>query len=89
MGMREDGPNNLNDPPLEKWDPLFNSAPIHGLLKIAGSNEKIINDELEHIKRILGHPRVIRDIDGNSAPTAIKSKVEGSTRPGKLHGHEQ
>ena len=85
--MREDGPNNLNDPPLEEWDPLFNNTRIHGLLKIAGSNDKIVSDELEQIKLILSN--TIKDIDGTSAPTTIKSKVEGKTRPGNQHGHEQ
>ena len=86
-GMREDGPNNLNDPPLEKWDLLFNNTTIHGRLKIAGSSSKIVIDELEQIKSILGN--AIKDIDGTSAPTTEKSKVEGNTRPGNLHGHEQ
>ena len=85
--MREDGPNNLNDPPLDQWDRLFNNTTIHGLLKIAGSSDKIVNDELEQIKLILGN--TIKDIDGTSAPTTTKSKVEGNTRPGAQHGYEQ
>ena len=89
MGMKEDGPENLNDPPLNEWDPLFNKTTIHGLLKVAGSNPILINDELDHVKRILGYPYVIKDIDGNSPPTITNSKLEGNTRPGKEHGHEQ
>ena len=89
MGMVEDGLNNLNDPPRENWDPLFKTTTIHGLLKVAGSSDTAINDELDHIKRILGYPYVIKDIDGNSAPTTIKSKVQGNTRPGDQHGREQ
>ena len=89
MGMKEDGPENLNDPPVDNWDPLFKKTTIHGLLKVAGSSPKLINDELDHIKRILGHPYVIKDIDGNSLPTTTNSQLEGNTRPGKEHGHEQ
>ena len=89
MGMSNDGPTNLNDPEVEQWDPLFRANPIHGLLKVAGSDSKIINDKLEHLKRILGHPQVITDIEGTSPPSLTKSKLEGNTRPGKQHGHEQ
>lgn len=89
MGMKEDGPENLNDPPVDDWDPLFRSTTIHGLIKVAGSDTKIVEDELARIKSILGHPYVIKDIDGTSSPTTAKSKVEGNTRPGKQHGHEQ
>ena len=89
MGMGTDGPNNLNDPDVNDWDPLFKANTIHGLLKVAGSDSKIINDKLERLKQILGHPRVITDIEGNSPPSLTKSKLEGNTRPGKQHGHEQ
>ncbi|KAL9614441.1 MAG: hypothetical protein Q9167_001044 [Letrouitia subvulpina] len=88
MGMREDGPNNLNDPPVDDWDPLFRKTTIHGLLKVAGSSPEIVNNELDHVKRILGYPYIIKDIDGNSPPTKTNSKLEGNTRPGKEHGHE-
>ena len=89
MGMGDDGPDNLNDPPVDSWDPLFNTTTIHGLLKVAGSDSTIINDKLEHLKRALGHPQVITDIEGNSPPTLTKSKLEGNTRPGEQRGHEQ
>lgn len=89
MGMADDGPENLNDPPVDSWDPLFTTTTIDGLLKVAGSDSKIINDKLEHLKRILGHPQVITDIEGNSPPSLTNSKLEGNTRPGEQHGHEQ
>lgn len=89
VGMTEDGPNNLNDPPVDEWDSLFRTTTIHGLLKVAGSSLQIVDDELSHIKRILGYPYFIKDIEGNSPPTNTKSKLEGHTRPGKDHGHEQ
>lgn len=89
MGMCDDGPDNLNDPPVDSWDPLFRTTTIDGLLKVAGSDCKIINDKLEHLKRILDHPQVITDIEGNSPPSLTKSKLEGNTRPGEHRGHEQ
>ena len=89
MGMKEDGPNNMNDPPVEKWDPLFKGSTIHGLLKVAGSSPEIVNKKLDHMKQILGFPHVIRDIEGKSSPSTTDSKVEGDTRPGKEHGREQ
>ena len=89
MGMGDDGPENLNDPPVDSWDPLFNTTTIHGLLKVAGSDSTIINDNLENLKSILGHPQVITDIEGNSPPSLTNSKLEGSTRRAEHHGHEQ
>ena len=90
MGMCDDGPDNLNDPPVDSWDPLFRTTTIHGLLKVAGSDSPIINDRLEDLKRILGHPQgVIADIEGNSPPSLTNSKLEGSTRRGKFRGREQ
>lgn len=88
--MGDDGPENLNDPPTDNWDPLFTTTTIHGLLKIAGSDSKVINDKLDHLKRILGQPqKIITDIEGNSPPTLYPSKLEGSTRPGGQRGREQ
>ena len=87
--MREDGPKNLNDPLVKEWDPLFRKKTIHGLLKVAGSSPEIVKKELDDIKSILGYPNVIIDIDGNSLPTKANSMLEGNTRPGKEHGHEQ
>ncbi|KAL6717683.1 hypothetical protein ACLMJK_005598 [Lecanora helva] len=88
-GMREDGPNNLNDPPVDDWDPLFRTTTIHGLLKIAGSYQELVDKELEQIKSVLGHSQgVIKDIDGNSAPTTLNSRLDGKTRDKAQHGRE-
>ena len=89
MGMADDGPKNLNDPPVDSWDPLFRTTVIDGLLKVAGSDSQMINDKLEQLKRILGHPQVITDIEGNSPPSLTQSKLEGHTRRGKHRGREQ
>ena len=89
MGMKEDGPDNLNDPKVDDWDPLFNNLTLHGLLKVAGSSPEMVNEKLNHLKRILDHPHVIKDINGNSPPTTANSMLEGNTRPGKEHGREQ
>ena len=89
--MALDGPKNLNDPLPTHWDDLFNGDPIHGLLKVAGSNPSVIESKLNDIKSVLGHPIVINDIDGESAPTSVKSRVDGHVRPWKtkMNGREQ
>ena len=91
MGMAIDGPRNLNDPPHSTWDPLFNIAPIHGLLKVAGNCTDIIESKLNDIKSILGHPTVIKDIAGQSPPTSVDSRLDGQVRPWeqRMNGHEQ
>lgn len=90
-GMATDGPKNLNDPPPGKWDPLFNTDPIHGILKVAGSSPEIVNSKLDDIKSILGHPTVIADIAAQSLPTSMNSRLDGQVRPKDqgLKGHEQ
>lgn len=85
MGMAMDGPNNLNDPPSSTWDPLFNIATIHGLLKVAGSSRDMIERKLNDIKSILGHPTVIKDIPGQSPPTNVNSRLDGHVRPWVQH----
>ena len=89
LGMGDDGPDNLNDPPVDRWDDLFTKNTIHGLLKVAGSDSKIIHDKLEHLKRILGWSQVIIDIEGTSPPGITKSILEGNTRRGEHRGREQ
>ena len=89
MGMGKDGPKNLNDPPQAKWDPLFRMTRIHGLLKVAGNSEKVIESKLSEIQGVLGHSIVIKDIPEQPPPTGKVSRVDGHTRPSKNHGHEQ
>ena len=90
-GMAVDGPKNLNDPPLAKWDPLFNTDPVHGILKVAGNSPEIVNSKLDDIKSILGHPTIIADIAAQSPPTTTNSRLDGQVRPRDqdLKGHEQ
>lgn len=88
MGMADDGPENLNDPPVDEWDPLFTTTIIDGLLKVAGIDSQTINEKLEHLKLLLGYPEVIKDIEGNSPPSLTNSKLEGRTRTGKNRGIE-
>ena len=90
-GKPKDGPNELNDLPVAEWDPLFNTDPIHGLLKVAGNSQEIVNSKLGEIKSILGHPSNIADIAGQSLPTSTNSRVDGHVRPKeqRLSGHEQ
>ena len=88
--MASDGPEFLNDPPHDDWDPLFKQR-IHGLLKVAGSSHSMIEKKLDDIKSVLGHPTVIKDIAGQSPPTSVDSRVDGQVRPykSKMNGHEQ
>ena len=90
-GKPKDGPNELNDPPVAEWDPLFNTDPIHGLLKVAGNSQEIVDSRLGEIKSILGHPSIIADIAGQSLPTSTNSRLDGHVRPKeqRLNGHEQ
>lgn len=90
-GMATDGPKNLNDPAPASWDPLFNTTPIHGILKVAGSSPEIVNSKLDGIKSILGYPTIIADIAAQSLPTSANSRVDGQVRPKDqgLNGHEQ
>ena len=90
-GMRFDGPENLNDPPYTSWDPVFRSAPIHGLLKVSGSNLDIVESKLNELKSVLGHSTVIKDIAGQSPQTSVKSRLDGQVRPLKdrKNGFEQ
>ena len=89
--MATDGPKSLNDPPPSKWDPLFNTVPIHGLLKVAGSSQEVINSKLQDLKSILGHGSVIADIAARSLPSSMDSRLDGQVRPREqgLKGHEQ
>lgn len=71
--MKEDGPDALFDPPLARWDRLFQKD-IHGVLKVAGSDQ----DRLKEIKKLLGYGSgVIEDIDAKSAPTETPSRWTG------------
>ncbi|KAI9656915.1 MAG: hypothetical protein M1831_004463 [Alyxoria varia] len=81
VGMATDGPKNLNDPHHSTWDPLFNKAPIHGLLKVAGHSSDIVESKLSDIKSVLGHPIIIKDIAGQSPPTSVDSRLDGQVRP--------
>ncbi|ERF69422.1 hypothetical protein EPUS_05967 [Endocarpon pusillum Z07020] len=72
----------LNDPATKKWDVLFQSTKIHGLLKIAGSSPEMVKERLMRIQVTLKHGEAIED----AAPT--DSQVVGWTRPndrGKEH----
>ncbi|ERF74220.1 hypothetical protein EPUS_03410 [Endocarpon pusillum Z07020] len=80
-GMARDGPENLNDPAPTSWDPLFNASPIHGILKVAGHCQEIVNSKLDEIKKILGYPNIIADIAAQSLPTSANSRVDGQVRP--------
>ena len=81
-GMTKDGPAELNDPPADQWDSLFNTNPIHGILKVAGKSPETVANKLDVIKAILGHGTVITDIEA-------ESKLDGKLRPDLLKGHEQ
>lgn len=89
--MAQDGPDHLFDPPAADWDPLFNTTPIHGILKIAAESQESVDSKMDDIKRILGHPNVIADIPASSLPTAQNSRLDGQVRPKEegLKGHEQ
>ncbi|EXJ62099.1 hypothetical protein A1O7_02532 [Cladophialophora yegresii CBS 114405] len=89
LGMKQEDPSKMHDPPLEEWHPLFGQD-IHGLLKIAGSDPAIINTKLHNIKAILGHGTVINDIVYSSEPTTENSRVDGQVRPKdkQLNGRE-
>ncbi|KAK3356647.1 hypothetical protein B0T25DRAFT_537124 [Lasiosphaeria hispida] len=89
-GMKRDGPMNLSDPPTTNWDRLFQQE-IHGVLKVAGSDETQVEDRLDQIKGVLGYGTgVIADIVGDSAPTKAISRVDGASKPheGLAWGHE-
>jgi hypothetical protein len=90
------GRKKLADIEDSKWDPLFRpgkTTPIHGMLKVAGSDEKMVDKKLEAILNHLHHGEVIVDIkDGVSEPVStstknFKSRIDGSTRP--KNGREQ
>lgn len=90
--MAAHGTESLDDPAQDRWDPLFNTAnkaAIHGVLKVAGSDQEIINAKLDTIKGILGYPKTINDVEGESLPTTNKSRVDGHLRPRPFKGHEQ
>ena len=89
--MAKDGEKNLNDPPKDKWDPLFKSNPIHGILKVAGESPETIQKKLDEVKGILGYPHVIADIPAQSPPANVDSRLDGRLRPREkgLQGHEQ
>lgn len=88
-GMAKDQ-ENLNDPASTSWDDLFKTPSlIHGILKVAGNSPEMVDTKLNAIKTILGS--TIVDIPATSAPTTVKSRVDGQVRPKeqKLNGHEQ
>lgn len=89
--MAKDGPKNLNDPPHDQWDAPFNSNQIHGILKVAGRGQELIDRKLDVIKNILGHPVVITDVAAPSGATNASSRCDGKLRPKELglKGHEQ
>ena len=86
----------LNDPPANDWEPPFqrktstpNTIPIHGVIKVAGSDPKIVNDKLLGIQIALQRGTkgaLIQDLPGSG-----KSKIDGQVRPEakKLNGREQ
>jgi hypothetical protein len=86
--MKKDGPN-LNDSEWKDWDPLFQSQSIHGLLKVAGSSADQVKTKLERIKGLLGHPTVIADIEAQSPPASVNSRVDGQVREKGFKGKEQ
>ncbi|KAI9775231.1 MAG: hypothetical protein M1839_001349 [Geoglossum umbratile] len=85
-GMKKDG-TNLNDPEPKEWHPLFRSESIHGLLKVAGSSADQVETKLNRIKGLLGHPTVIADIEAQSLPASVNSRVDGQVRE-KFKGKE-
>ena len=90
-GMAADG-SNLNDPAVANWDPLFKTtSPIHGVIKVAGSDASVVNSKLIAIQAILKVGTVITDIPGQSLPMTVNSRIDGQVRPKEkgLNGHEQ
>jgi hypothetical protein len=91
--MANDG--SLNDPPQDTWDELFKSPGkedenwlqrIHGVLKISGSTQGLVQEHLDEIRAVLG--TTIHEVPGTSAPTKFTSRVDGSVRE-KYRGKEQ
>jgi hypothetical protein len=88
--------NKLQDN-LDQLDPLFQTGkttPIHGVLKVAGSDEKQVDDKLEAILKELQYDKkVIVDIvNGTSEPASTSkkpfiSRIDGKTRD--KNGKEQ
>ncbi|KAK0642165.1 hypothetical protein B0T16DRAFT_449408 [Cercophora newfieldiana] len=77
-GMKKDGPKSLFDPPVTRWDPLF-QANIHGVLKVAGSDKDQVESRLKQLKEALGYDSgVIVDIPARSPPTDALSRVDGA-----------
>ncbi|KAK1750992.1 Dyp-type peroxidase [Echria macrotheca] len=83
IGMKADGPD-LNDPTTttEPDDPLANPDTIHGLLKVAGSSDDLVNERLKKIKDALQHGTVINDAGGT------KGRIDGATRTDGNRGKE-
>ncbi|KAL9045577.1 MAG: hypothetical protein Q9214_001401 [Letrouitia sp. 1 TL-2023] len=82
----------LNDPPVARWDPLFKATtPVHGVIKVAGSDPDMVNSRLVLIQLILKLGTLITDIAGQSPPTSVSSRIDGQVRPKDkgLNGHEQ
>ncbi|CAO2652321.1 Nn.00g006040.m01.CDS01 [Neocucurbitaria sp. VM-36] len=75
--------DSLSDPDFTQWDPLFKSksTPIHGLLKIAGSDADEVNKKLQAILKVLQHGTVTLDVKGISPPNTVESRIDGAVKP--------
>ena len=102
-GMADDR-TNLNDPPATSWESPFKQtlpnpptpnsvpvdvSPIHGVIKVAGSDSDIVNRRLLAIQTILQRDNpgaLIQDLPGID-----KSRIDGQVRPEdkNLNGREQ
>jgi hypothetical protein len=83
----------LKDPPIGDWDKLFKSesTPIHGMLKVAGSDKDQVEIKLQAILKVLQHGTVTLDVAETSPPMTEKSRINGNVRPKErgLNGKEQ
>ena len=86
----------FNDPPATSWEPPFQqtipppkTTPIHGVIKVAGSDPNIVNDKLVGIQVALQRNTkgaLIQDLPG-----VVGSRIDGQVRPKELslNGREQ
>lgn len=81
-GMEKDR-TDLSDPLRDLESPFDQkNFVIHGLLKIAGNSDALVNKRLEDIKTALKHGTVIKDVSGTS-------RINGAVRAGDNNGKEQ